>query len=242
MVKKVRRIYMQKTALITGANQGFGKALSKYFSEHGYFVYAGSYMRDAELFGPGKVVHCDITKEDDVRRMFKGVEHLDVLINNARFDPSGRKEGTSDGEWWDMNLDVSLKGTYLCCLVALELMRAQKSGAIVNISSIRGFIPNDWNRIPYGAAKAGQISLTRSFAKEVASYNIRVNAFLPGVIGTENLTARISPERYQEVCKEIPLQRIGTMEEMCHAVMFLVENTYMTGAYLNCSGGLLMDV
>lgn len=232
---------MQKTVFITGASQGLGLELSRYFSEHGYFVYAGCFSKDASLFGPGKVMKGDVSNEEDVRRMFSEIGQLDLLINNARFDPSNRKEGVSNSDWWDMNLNVSLKGTYLCCLAALELMKKQRSGAIVNVSSIRGIIPNELDRIPYGTAKAGQISLTRSFAKEVAKHNIRVNVFLPGVVGTENLVKRITPERYQEVCGEIPLKRIGTMEEMCHAVMFLAENTYMTGTSLNCSGGLLID-
>lgn len=233
---------MQKTVFITGASQGLGLELSHYFSEHGCFVYAGCFSKAAPLFGPGKVMRGDVSDEEDVKRMFSEIEQLDVLINNARFDPSNRKEGTTDSDWWDRNLDVSLKGTYLCCIAALEKMKRQQSGAIINVSSIRGIIPNDWNRIPYGAAKAGQLSLTRSFAKEAAPYNIRVNTFLPGAIETENLKSRITKERYHEVCREIPLQRIGTMEEMCHAVLFLAENTYMTGAILNCSGGLLMDM
>ena len=232
---------MQKTVFITGASQGLGLELSRSFSARDYFVYAGCFSKDAPLFGPGKVMRGDVSDEVDVRRMFGEIGHLDLLINNARFDPSQRKEGTPDGDWWDMNMDVSLKGTFLCCVAALELMKKQKSGAIVNVSSIRALIPNDWNRIPYGAAKAGQVSLTRSFAKDAGPYNVRVNAFLPGAIATENLMARITPERHQEVCQEIPLHRIGTMEEMCHAVMFLAENTYVTGTCLNCSGGLLID-
>ena len=233
---------MQKTVFITGASQGLGLELSRYFSEHGYFVYAGCFSKDAPLFGPGKVMKGDVSDEKDVRRMFNEIEQLDLLINNARFDPSKRKEGTTDSDWWDMNMQVSLKGTYLCCVAALEKMKQQHSGAIINVSSIRAIIPNDLNRIPYGAAKAGQLSLTRSFAKEAAPYNIRVNTFLPGAIETENLMLRITKERHLEVCREIPLQRIGTMEEMSHAVMFLAENTYMTGAIVNCSGGLLMDM
>lgn len=231
---------MDKVVFVTGASQGLGRELSRYFSERGYFVYAGCFSKEAPLFGPGQVLRGDVSDEGDVQRMFGAIERLDLLVNNARFDPSHRREGVTDGQWWDMNLGVSLKGTYLCCLAALELMKQQRSGVIVNVSSIRAVIPNDWNRIPYGAAKAGQISLTRSLAKEAAPYNVRVNAFLPGAIATENLVGRITPERYEEACQEIPLQRIGTMEEMCHAVMFLTENTYMTGACLNCSGGLLM--
>lgn len=233
---------MAKTALITGASQGLGLALSGYFSRRGYFVYAASHPVLPELSGPGRAFRTDISSEAEVRRMFHEIDRLDVLINNARFDPSGRKDDTSDSDWWDMNVDVSLKGTFLCSVAGLERMKEnEEGGAIVNISSIRAVIPNDWNRIPYGAAKAGQINLTRSFAKIGAPFNIRVNALLPGVIDTENLRARADAGRLDAVRREIPLQRFGSMEEICHAAMFLVENTYTTGACLNCSGGLLMD-
>ena len=243
-----------KTAFITGASQGFGKALAEYFAakKHRVAIGCNSNANAAEKIAAGIKKHGgnaitvggDISNQKDVRRIFSTIREefgkLDLLINNARFDPSDRKEETSDSDWWDMNLKVSLKGTFLCSLEALEIMKEQKNGCIINISSIRGIIPNNFNRIPYGAAKAGQISLTSSFALQAAKYNVRVNTFMPGVIETENLKKRISDARYREVISEIPLGRTGTMEEMCHAVMFLAENTYMTGTTLNCSGGLLI--
>ncbi|MDO4585125.1 MAG: SDR family NAD(P)-dependent oxidoreductase [Planctomycetia bacterium] len=231
-----------KTVLITGASQGLGKALSESFSERGYFVYACGFSKEAPLFGEGKSLRLDVSDETAVRETLNSIDRLDVLINNARFTPTKPVEPISESEWWDRNLDISLKGTYLCCVAALEKMKHQENGGcIINVSSIRGIIPNDWDRIPYGAAKAGQISLTRSFALAGGAFNVRVNAFLPGAIGTENLLTRISPERHAEICQQIPLHRIGTIEEMCHAIHFLVENRYMTGACLNCSGGLLLD-
>ena len=122
----------------------------------------------------------------------------------------------------------------------MKLMKKQKYGSIINVSSIRACIPNDSDRIPYGAAKAGQLNLTRSFADAGGPFNIRVNSLLPGAIETENLQKRITPERYAEVTANIPLRRMGTMEEICHAAMFLAENTYITGTALNCSGGALL--
>lgn len=244
----------QPTAFVTGASQGLGAALAKHFAANGYSVFVGycHHSQGAqkvcdEITGSGGeavAIGGDIACETEVERIFAGIARqagrLDVLVNNARFDPSRRGTNISDGDWWDMNLSVSLKGTYLCCLAALRLMRARRSGAIVNVSSIRGVVPNEGDRIPYGAAKAGQISLTRSFAKEAAADQVRVNAFLPGAIATENLGRRIGQEGIEKISAEIPLQRIGTVEEMCQAVMFLATNTYTTGACLNCSGGLLM--
>lgn len=245
---------MKKTVFITGASQGLGRTLAGYFAEREYQVAVGYHtnreaaeeivVRIARQGGRAVAVGGDISDAGEVTRMFATVEEefgrLDAMINNARFDPSRRQGGIAESDWWDRNLNVSLKGTFLCCLAALEIMKRQKDGAIINVSSIRGVIPNDFNRIPYGAAKAGQISLTRSFAQEAAPFNIRVNAFLPGAIETENFARRVTPEKHRAVCEEIPLRRLGTTEEMSHAIMFLAENTYMTGACLNCSGGLLM--
>ncbi len=217
-----------------------GLALSKYFAEHGYFVYAGCFSKDAELFGPGRILRGNIGDEEEVKRMFAEIDRLDVLINNARFCPTPRDPDLSESQWWDRNLEISLKGTYLCSLEAMRIMKEQHEGAIINISSVRALIPNDPDRIPYGAAKAGQLNLTTSFAALGGPYNVRVNALLPGAVETENLRKRITPERYAEVIKDIPLGRMGRMEEFCHAALFLAENTYTTGIALNCSGGNCM--
>lgn len=229
-----------KRVFITGASQGLGLALSRYFSAHDYFVYAGCFSKDAPLFGPGEVLRGDLSDEASVRAFFARIKSLDVLINNARFCPSPRDPSLSESEWWDRNLNISLKATYLCSLSAMEIMKKQHSGAIVNVSSVRAVIPNDPDRIPYGAAKAGQISLTHSFAAQGGPYNIRVNALLPGAVMTENLRKRISPENLRTVSETIPLGRLAEMEEICHAAFFLAENTYMTGTELNCSGGLMI--
>ncbi len=235
-----------RNVFITGASRGLGSALAEYFSREGWFVYLG-YCGNPEgaetlaaKLGNAEALGGDISDPTAVEAMFRRIDRLDVLVNNARFCPSPRPEGVAESDWWDRNLDISLKGTYLCSLAALELMKPQREGAILQVSSIRGVKANEFDRIPYGAAKAGQISLARSLALEAAPWNIRVNALLPGAIETENIRARVSPERYAEVTKEIPLGRMGTMEEVCHAAYFLATNTYTTGTTLNCSGGLLL--
>ncbi len=229
-----------KTVFITGASQGLGRAFSEYFSDRGWYVYAGCFSKEAPLYGPGKVLVGDISREEEVKRIFKEIETLDLLINNARFCPSPRDVSMSESTWWDCNLAVSLKGAYLCSQEAMRRMKARREGCIINVSSIRARIPNDHDRIPYGAAKAGLLSLTTSFAAAGGPFNVRVNALLPGAVETENLMKRISAERYAEVTRTIPLQRMAKMEEICHAAMFLAENTYVTGMALNCSGGALM--
>lgn len=231
-----------KTAFITGVSQGLGKVLLKAFADRGYFVYATRRKGEVELPGPGEVVDCDLADPEAIRRAFAGIDRLDVLVNNARLDPSTRRAGEDDASWFDRNIAVSLRGSYLCALEALRIMSGQEpsGGAIVNVSSVRAVIPNDRERIPYGIAKAGQISLTRSLAALGGAKGIRVNAVLPGAVLTENLVRRAGADRLKAVNETIPLGRPGTMEECAETVVFAAEQTYMTGACLNVSGGLLM--
>ena len=231
-----------KTAFITGVSQGLGKVLLKAFSDRGYYVYATRRHGAVELPGPGEVVDCDLSNPEAIRKAFAAISRLDVLVNNARLDPSTRQPGEDDASWFDRNIAVSLRGSYLCALEAFRIMSAQEpsGGAIVNVSSIRAIIPNDRVRIPYGMAKAGQISLTRSLAALGGEKGIRVNAVLPGAVLTENLVRRAGAERLKSVNATIPLGRPGTMEECAETVVFAAEHTYMTGTCLNVSGGLLM--
>ena len=231
-----------KTAFITGVSQGLGKVILKTFAEKGYFVYATRRHGDVALPGPGKIVDCDLSDPAAIRAAFADIDRLDVLVNNARLDPSSRRPDEDDASWFDRNIAVSLRGSYLCALEAFRIMSEQNpsGGAIVNVSSVRAVIPNDRERIPYGMAKAGQISLTRSLAAMGGEKGIRVNAVLPGAVLTENLVRRAGPERLKAVNATIPLGRPGTMEECVETVLFAAEQTYMTGSCLNVSGGLLM--
>ena len=231
-----------KTALVTGASQGLGKVILGAFAARGYYVYATRCHGEIELPGPGEVVDCDLSRPADIVRAFSAIGRLDVLVNNARLDPSTRRADEDEAAWFDRNIAVSLRGSYLCALEAFRIMSAQtpRGGAIVNVSSVRAIIPNDRERIPYGMAKAGQISLTRSLAALGGAKGIRVNAVLPGAVLTENLMRRAGEERLKEVNATIPLGRPGSMEECAETVVFAAEQTYMTGTCLNVSGGLLM--
>lgn len=231
-----------KTAFLTGASQGLGKVILKDLCDHGYFVYVTSHSGRVDLPGEGKVVACDLADPASVRAAFAGIGRLDVLVNNARLDPSTKRPDEDDAAWFDRNIAVSLRGSYLCALEAFRIMESQspQGGAIVNVSSIRAVIPNDRERIPYGIAKAGQVSLTRSLAALGGPKGIRVNAVLPGAVLTENLVRRAGEERLKAVNATIPLGRPGTMEECAETVRFAAEQTYMTGTCLNVSGGLLM--
>ena len=231
-----------KSVFITGVSQGLGKAVAKAFSDRGYYIYATRRHGAVELPGPGEVVDCDLSDAEAIRKAFANIQRLDVLVNNARLDPSTRQEGEGEASWFDRNIAVSLRGSYLCALEAFRIMSAQEpsGGAIVNVSSIRAIMPNDRERIPYGIAKAGQVSLTRSLAAMGGEKGIRVNAVLPGAILTENLVRRAGEKRLKAVNEAIPLGRPGTMEECAETVVFAAEQEYMTGTCLNVSGGLLM--
>ena len=145
-----------KTAFITGASQGLGREILAEFSRHGYFVIATSNRGKVELPGPGKVIPCDLSDAAAIKNAFAEIDRLDVLVNNARLDPSSRREGEDDASWFDRNIAVSLRGSYLCALEALRIMSSQRpsGGAIVNVSSIRAVIPNDRERIPEERLKA----------------------------------------------------------------------------------------
>jgi len=232
-----------KTAFITGGSQGLGREILAAFSRRGYYVYATSHRGEVVLPGPGKVIACDLSDPASIQKAFADIGHLDVLVNNARLDPSSRRPEDDEASWFDRNIAVSLRGSYLCALEAFRIMseQAPAGGAIVNVSSVRGIIPNDRARIPYGMAKAGQISLTRSLAALGGSWGIRVNAVLPGAVMTENLMRRAGAQRLAAVNAAIPLGRPGSMAECAETVLFAAEQTYMTGASLNVSGGLLMQ-
>lgn len=231
-----------KTVFVTGASQGLGKVILKAFSDRGYYVYATRRKGGVELMGPGEIVDCDLSDPKAIGKAFAKISRLDVLVNNARLDPSTRRTDEDDASWFDRNIAVSLRGSYLCALEAFRIMSMQTpaGGAIVNVSSVRAVIPNDRERIPYGMAKAGQVSLTRSLAALGGEKGIRVNAVLPGAVLTENLVRRAGKERIDAVNATIPLGRPGTMEECAETVVFAAEQTYMTGSCLNVSGGLLM--
>jgi 3-oxoacyl-[acyl-carrier protein] reductase len=141
---------------------------------------------------------------------------------------------------WDLVLDINLKGSFLCSQQAAKQMMKQKSGSIVNISSIVGVMGN-FGQANYSASKAGVIGLTKTLAREVASRGIRVNAIAPGFIDTE-MTRVLDEEVRQKLIEQIPLARLGLPEDVARCVNFLVsdKSSYITGQVINLNGGMLM--
>lgn len=244
---------IEKTALVTGASRGIGKAIALALAAKGYAValnYAGSQAaaeavkEEIEVAG-GKAftIQGDVSNSEDVDRMFKTIKEefgqLDVLVNNAGITRDGLLIRMKE-ENWDAVLSTDLKSDFLTTKAAAQMMMRKKKGAIINIASVVGIMGNA-GQVNYAAAKAGVIGLTKACAKELAGRNIRVNAVAPGFIATD--MTDVIPEKNKEMMlQSIPLGRMGLAEDVAHAVCFLAseEASYITGQVLKVDGGMVM--
>lgn len=188
-------------------------------------------------------VSADITNKNDVIEMvekaLKEFSKIDILVNNAGIYPAHPFLEISEAEW-DKVIDVNLKGTFLVTqVVASMAMTKANYGKIVNIASVDGKVPT-LGITHYAAAKAGVISLTKSFAIELCQYNINSNAVAPGWVESETV---LKGDRWKEAIKRIPSGRLGKLEEIAHAIVFLVrdESSYINGEILDVNGAIYMD-
>lgn len=241
-----------KTALVTGAKAGIGRAIAVHLAEKGANIIASSrtIVPDdpviAECISAGAqalAIAADVAVMEDCNRVVKeGLNHfggIDILVNNAGIYPSAPLLEI-DEQTWDRVFAVNLKGTLFATqCVAKQAMIPQKSGRIVNISSCDGRCPTA-GIAHYAASKAGVISLTKSIALELAPYNITANAVAPGWVGTE---AILKSDRWKTAVKEIPLGRLAQPEEIASMVAFLADDNagYITGATVDVNGGIIMD-
>ena len=239
-----------RAGVVTGAAQGIGRAIAAALVREGAHVViadldgAAAERTAAELSaaGPGKAVavSCDVTQEDAVahtaQRCRSELGSVDFWVNNAGVtrDKTLRNMTLED---FKRVLEVHLVGGWLGLRAAAEVMREQRSGAIVNLSSISGKVGNP-GQTNYSAAKAGLVGMTKAAAKELARYGVRVNAVAPGLIRT-SLTEAMKPEVWQSKLAEIPLARAGEPDEVAEVVLFLLSDrsSYMTGTVLEISGG-----
>lgn len=238
-----------QTAVITGGAQGIGLATAGVFAAHGANIVIGDLDDHAgeqavkELVAEGHralFARCDVTESTQVDNLVRtAVDHfgsLDVMVNNAGItrDATMRKMTSED---FDSVVSVHLKGCWLGTRAASIHMREQRSGSIVNLSSISGKVGNI-GQTNYSAAKAGIVGLTKAAAKEVAYLGIRVNAIQPGLIRTA-MTEKIPAHIYAEREQEIPLQRAGEPAEIAKVALFLASDlsSYMTGSVLEVTGG-----
>lgn len=242
-----------KVAFVTGGSRGIGKAIALSLAEAGADVainYAGNVAAAeevaAEIRKMGRralILQGDVSKTEIAAEMMDAVVaefgHCDILVNNAGITRDGLLMRMKE-EDWDAVLNTNLKGVYNCTKAAIKYMMKQKSGKIVNISSVVGVMGNA-GQANYAAAKAGCIGFTKSVAKEVASRGITVNAVAPGFIATD--MTNVLPEKVvEEMAAGIPLKRAGQPVDVAKAVLFLVSDdaAYITGQTLHVDGGMVM--
>ena len=237
-----------KVALVTGGNRGIGRAISIALAEKGADV-AVNYRRNREsaeevvdllsaLGVRAMAIQADVSDYGQVEAMVdavvKSFGRLDILVNNAGITGEHVKLREIPLEEWDRILDVNLKGVFNCCKAAEPFLR-QAKGKIVNMSSVAGKMGGTIGS-HYAASKAGIIGLTFALASELAP-DVMVNAVAPGPVDTD----LISPEVKRRLASIIPLGRIATPEEIAHAVIFLLENDYVTGEVVDVNAGRYMD-
>ncbi len=241
-----------RTALITGASRGIGRACALALAGAGLRVALAARNREAleklaeELRAEGReafAVEMDLASAESIREAMakaaKEFGRIDILVNNAGITKDGLAVRMKK-EDWDAVLATNLTGAFLAIQQALPGMMRERWGRIINISSVVGESGNA-GQANYSASKAGMIGLTKSLAQEMASRNITVNAVAPGFIETD-MTGGLSAETKEKIAASIPLKRIGRAEEVAAAVRFLAseEAGYITGHVLDVNGGMYM--
>lgn len=233
-----------RTVLITGGSRGIGAACVEKFSEMGdrvYFFYRSNQqaaVRLSEKTGAVGIL-CDVSKKEAVQEAFLSLPTVDVLVNNAGIAHFSLFQDLTEEDWEAM-IQTHLGGTFRCSKAVLPRMIAQKSGCIINVSSMWGQVGASCE-VAYSAAKAGIIGLTKALAKEVGPSGIRVNCVAPGVIATD-MNAALTEEALRDLAAETPLGRIGTPEEIANHIFWLAsdEASFLTGQVLSPNGGLIV--
>lgn len=240
-----------KKAVVTGASRGIGRAIALELAEQGAQViinYNGS-LESAEKVkseieakgGKAEVVQCNVADfeqcSDFISRVIKDFGKIDILVNNAGITRDGLLMKMSEKDFDDV-IAINLKGTFHTMRAAARQMIRQRSGRIINMSSVVGICGNA-GQVNYAASKAGVIGMTKSAAKELASRGVTVNAVAPGFIETE-MTAALSDRVKEEAVGQIPMGRFGKPEDIAKIVAFLAseEAGYITGQVIQADGGM----
>lgn len=239
-----------KRAIVTGAGRGIGEAIARAFAAEGARLVLNDARENAvddlanelrltgvEAYAVGGDISNPVTVEHLATTAVEAFEGLDVLVNNAGVGGVGRTILETDLEEWERMLRINLTGTFLCCRAVLPLMRAGNRGSIINMSSITG-ATGAAGSVPYAAAKAGIIGLSKSLAREVAALRINVNVVAPGLIDTEMSRAR----GQEETRAGVLWPRIGEPEDIANLAVFLAseESEFITGQVIAPNGGALM--
>jgi 3-oxoacyl-[acyl-carrier protein] reductase len=241
-----------KVAVITGASRGIGRSIALALAAEGAKIVAvdidlaATETAVAELKQQGAeaiAVQGNVTVPEDAEKMMdaalQAFERVDILVNNAGITRDGLLLRMKE-EDWDAVLTVNLKGAFLCSRAAAKVMTKQRYGRIINIASVVGQMGNP-GQANYCASKAGLIGLTKSNARELAKRNITVNAVAPGFIATA-MTDALPEKVREELTAQIPLERLGSSEDIANAVVFLAaeRSGYITGQVIAVNGGMYM--
>jgi len=242
-----------KVALVTGSARGIGREIALNLAQKGAALLltdideAGIQLLAEEISSLGHkalAVKADVSKTPDVENLVsQGMAHfgkIDVLVNNAGITRDNLIIRMKDEEW-DQVLEVNLKSAFLLSRAVGKVMLKQKSGKIINISSVVGLMGNP-GQVNYAASKAGLIGLTKSLARELASRGITVNAIAPGFIKTI-MTEKLSQEARERLASAIPLGILGESWDVAQTVIFLASDSarYITGQVINVDGGMVMN-
>lgn len=233
-----------KTALVTGASKGIGRAIATELARAGASVVL-SYrtgVDEAERLAAeigGRAVQADVSDAESARALVEQAGDVDVLVNNAGVTRDGLLVRMSDEDWRTV-IDTNLSSCFYTCRAVARGMMKRRAGSVVNISSIVG-IHGNWGQTNYAASKAGIIGFTKALARELGSRNVRANVVVPGYVKTQ-LTDVLPGEATDAMLQNTPLGRLGDPEDVAGAVRFLAsdEASFVTGAVLLVDGGLGM--
>jgi len=244
-----------KIAIVTGASRGIGEAISRTFAEYGAQVILVSRKKEGlekvandivKKGGKAIPFAAHVGKKDEIENLFHYVKtefnRCDILVNNAATNPYFGPLKDADEGAWDKTFEVNLKGPFFMIKRAANLMEENNGGSIINISSVEGVKPSYYQGI-YSITKAGLIMMTKSFALELGSLNIRVNAILPGLTETKFAKTLFENDKfYDSFVKTTPLQRHAKPIEIAGAALYLASDasTFTTGSCIVCDGGYLI--
>ena len=238
-----------KTVLVTGAAKGIGKAIATTFAKEGCNVIlnyrstiSDDFITEIESYGveclaiQGDVSNFEKSKEI-VEKSIETFGSIDILINNAGVTKDGLLMRMSEQDF-DMVLNINLKGSFNMARHVINYMIKKRSGTIIIISSIVGVIGNA-GQVNYSASKAGIIGMTKSIAREVASRGITCNAIAPGFIETD-MTAILKEDVVKQMTAQIPMKKLGQVEDIAQTAVFLAKSQYITGQVIHVNGGMAM--
>ncbi len=244
-----------KVAIVTGSSRGIGKAIALKLAAEGAklvinYPFAGEADNANQVVeqieaegGEAMALEADVTEIDQLKAMVKEVKSkfnsIDILVNNAGITRDTLLMRMKESDW-DAVLDVNLKGSFNATKAVTRTMMKQRSGRIINISSVVGLMGNA-GQANYAASKAGLIGLTKSTAKEMATRGITVNAIAPGFIKTA-MTDELSDKVVEQMIAEIPMQSFGESEDIANLAVFLASDDarYITGEVIRVDGGMVM--